>query len=286
MKTLIPHAACALALLLGGCASLARQAVLPGSYLKPPENRISENPRYQLLELQTADGNRFAAQFGAALDPTGQPLAETRSRPTVLFFYGNRMCLAASQGIFEDIRLMGANVLIPEYPGYGMSPGVASEHACYAAADASLRHLSGRSDVDPRRIIAAGFSIGSGPAVEVASREPVAGLILIVPITSVRQIGQDVAPWYLRWAVPSISRHVAFENIAKIPRVTAPTLLIRATRDQVTSSKRSDELAAATQAPLESIEVDTDHDGSWYAGKAHIQRWLRIHFPTDVPADR
>ena len=54
---------------------------------------------------------------------------------------------------------MGANVLIPEYVGYGLSTGDACEAGCYATADAAYQHLLSRSDIDPRRIVVAGASL-------------------------------------------------------------------------------------------------------------------------------
>lgn len=266
-----------LTLILSGCSSIAQRAVLPGSYLKAHQTIVAESPRYELLTLHTAAGTKIAAQFGAALDKSGQPMSG--NVPTVVFFYGNRMCLAASQGIFEDLRRMGVNVLVPEYPGYGMSEGIASERECYGAADAALSYLLRRHDIDRRRVVIAGLSIGCGPAVDLASRSQVAGLIIVVPLSNIREIGLDLAPWYLRWAIPSLAQHVSFDNRAKISRVDCPILMVRAAHDQVTSPKRSEELAAAVKKGLKSVIVDADHDGSWRAGRGEVERWLHTLFP-------
>lgn len=278
MKSITLIVVCGAVVLFSGCAAVARRAVLPGSYLAHPQNVVSENPQYELLALQTAAGTKIVAQFGVALDTSGQPLPRNSKRPTVLFFYGNRMCIAASRQIFEDLRRMGVNVLIPEYPGYGMSGGVASEQGCYAAGDAALHYLSNRPDVDPRHIVAIGLSIGCAPAIDVATRSTVAGVVLVVPLTSVRQIGRDVTPWYWHWAVPLLAHYVPFDNLAKISQVTAPILVVRAARDQVTSAKRTEELVAAAKTRIETISVDADHDGSWAAGRNEIERWLHAMF--------
>lgn len=284
LRAILPLSAAVAALVLTGCSTLARRAVLPGSYLKAPANVVAESPRYELLTLHTAAGTRIVAQFGPALDAHGQPQPDYARRPTVLFFYGNRMCLAASQEIFEDFRRMGANVLIPEYPGYGMSDGVASEQECYAAADAAMDYLAKRPDIDPRRVVIAGLSIGCGSAIDLSARKQTTGVIAIVPLTNTREIGSDVAPWGLRWAVPLLARHAAFDNLSKIPRVKAPILLVRATRDQVTSATRTAELIAAATAPLDEVAVDSDHDGSWRAARSDIARWLHTHFPPPAVA--
>lgn len=258
-----------------GCSSLGRRAVLPGSYGKGPDCVVPSSPRYELVTLQTRAAVKIVAQFGKALSDAGEPLADAADRPTVLFFYGNRMSIAASQEIVEDFRRMGVNVLVPDYPGYGMSDGVPSEQGCYDTADAALAYVSSRTDLRDRRVVVAGFSIGCGVAVDLASRTHAGGLILIVPLTNTREIGRDLMPWYLDWAVPGLARGAAFDNLAKLPRVRCPIVMVSATRDQVTSERRSDSLAALAVARLERIVVDADHDGSWRAARADIARSVR-----------
>ena len=274
-----------LASLFAGCASVAQRLALPGPFFKPPQSIVPPSPRYELVPLRTKDGTKIVAQFGAALDAKGAPLATPERRPTVLFFYGNRMCIAGSQDIFEDFRRMGVNVLIPDYPGYAMSGGSPSEQGCYAAADAAYGYLMSRADIDRRQIVAAGMSIGSGPAVDLASRERVAGLILIVPLLSTRAVGCDDLPWYLRWAVPLLAPYAAFDNLAKIPRVSCPILFVQANRDQVISARRSDELAAAVTAKMVRVVVDAEHDGAPKMGRKEIENWLQANLGLNSSPD-
>jgi pimeloyl-ACP methyl ester carboxylesterase len=91
-------------------------------------------------------------------------------RPTVIFFYGNGACLAYMGEVFNGFRRLGMNVLVPEYPGYGMSGGKPTEKGFYAAADAGYDYLAQRPDIDHDRIDAAGWSMGSAVAVDLASR--------------------------------------------------------------------------------------------------------------------
>jgi pimeloyl-ACP methyl ester carboxylesterase len=280
MKFVIIFVITSLAWLLGGCASIAQRAVLPGSYLKPPACTIPASADYELITLSTKTGTKIVALFGAALGKDGQPPPELSDRPTVLFFYGNQMSLAASRDIFADLRQMGVNVLIPEYPGYGMSEGKPSEKGCYEAADAAYAYLRQRADINQSKILIAGLSLGGGVAIDLANRERVAGLILVVPFANTRTVGHDNLPWYLRWTVPLLAPHAAFDNLAKIPRVSCPILFIQAKMDQLTSAKRSDELAAAITTETNRVTVEADHDGSWKLGRKEINDWLHTSFPT------
>jgi pimeloyl-ACP methyl ester carboxylesterase len=155
---------------LSGCASIARKVTLPGSYLPRTQAVVPASSDYELITLKLPDGTKIAAQFGAARLKTERRDADTPRPLTVIFFYGNRMSIAGSQGIFGDLRSMGVNVLIPDYPGYAMSEGVATERSIYATADAALDYLLRRADADPQRIVVAGMSLGAAVAVELAHK--------------------------------------------------------------------------------------------------------------------
>ena len=269
-----------------GCASIGQRAALPGSYLQVPQSTVPPSEHYELLRLTTTDGMNVVAQFGAALDPSGNPSSSSGRRPTILFFYGNRMCIAGSQGIFEDLRRMGVNVMVPEYPGYGMSDGSPTEQGCYAAADAAYAYLRGRSDVDPELIVPAGLSIGGGVAVNLASKMPVAALLLVVPFSRTADVGKDNLAWYFRWATPIFTRQVAFDNLTKIRRVTRPILIVEALADEMISSQRSDQLANAAPTKVTRVKVAADHDGAWEASKLQIEDWLHKTFPLQMASDK
>src|SRR5947207_11496100 len=137
------------------------------------------------------------------------------------------------------------NVLIPEYPGYGLSDGQASEKGCYAAAVAAYEYLVGRPDVDPSQIFVAGHSLGGAVAIDLASRRKVAGLITLSAFTTTRDMGAKVSPWLLRWAVPSVLSRCKFDNLEKMRSVSCPILLIHGTADTLVPFEMAERLAAA-----------------------------------------
>ena len=56
--------------------------------------------------------------------------------------------------------MLGCNVCLLEYRGYGHSDGSPSEDGLYLDAQAALDYLVGRPDVDQRKIIVFGRSLG------------------------------------------------------------------------------------------------------------------------------
>ena len=61
------------------------------------------------------------------------------------------------QGLYTSI---GCNVALLEYRGYGRSEGTPSEEGLCMDAQAALDYLVGRPDVDQRKIIVFGRSLG------------------------------------------------------------------------------------------------------------------------------
>jgi pimeloyl-ACP methyl ester carboxylesterase len=96
--------------------------------------------------------------------------------PTVIHFHGNGETVSDYLGEFEErITGMGANLLLAEYRGYGMSGGVPALAAMLDDVELIVR----ASGVPPERIVFFGRSLGSLYALHGASRYPgAAGLII------------------------------------------------------------------------------------------------------------
>jgi fermentation-respiration switch protein FrsA (DUF1100 family) len=178
----------------------------------------------------------------------------------MLFLYGNGTYMAGCQGLFEGLRRLGLNVLIPEYPGYGMSEGRPSESGCYAAADAAYAHLMNRSDVDHARIIVGGHSLGGAVAIDLASRGHGAALITLSTFTSTRDVLDAGIPRSLRCLAPLLAARCKFESIKKIPRVSCPIFIAHGTADTLVPPRMAERLAQAATAKVNRLTVEgADH---------------------------
>jgi fermentation-respiration switch protein FrsA (DUF1100 family) len=247
------------AYLLGGIVLYFLQPLLtfPGAYVHRQDATVEQSSDYELIRLQTADGHQIAAVFGKALDATGDVRPDADGRPTILFFYGNGDCVATSMELFQQFRQLGSNVFIPEYVGYPLSTGKPSEEGCCQTADAAYAYLFGRHDVDPNKIVILGRSIGSGPAVDLASRKRVAGLITISAFTSLDDMGRKVAPIYPTW--PLLRTH--FDNATKIGAVRCPILMVHGVADDFVPLSMMHELAGHATVPVSFLPVErADHN--------------------------
>ncbi len=122
-------------------------------------------------EFRTAAGDLVSACFGSALRSDGRPDPDSAHCPTLLFFYGQGGSIDGFRLWFQSFRKLGANVLMPDYVGFGRSGGQESEAGCYATAQAAYEYLRTRPDVDPRGIVIVGYSLGSGVATNLTARE-------------------------------------------------------------------------------------------------------------------
>jgi pimeloyl-ACP methyl ester carboxylesterase len=236
---------------------------------------------YELLELQTKTGERVVAVFGKALDEGGNVRADASSRPTLVFFYGNGMCLADFMGEVRKFRKLGANVIAPDYCGYGMSAGKPGEASFYATADACWQHLMSRDDVDKSRIVAAGWSIGAAVAIDLASRERVAGLATFSAFTSMTDMGRALLPWL----PTSLLRRHRFESERKLRDIEIPTLIVHGRGDQIIPFAMSQRLAKAARGKVTTLWLETDHNDLFDLGGDEILPLL-ARFLDDVPPRR
>lgn len=247
----------------------------PYSRMSAPANSAVDG---ELLTLTTSKGDKVAALFGGALTAERKAHPNAAHRPTVIFFYGNAMCLKDARQQFDDFRMLGVNVLIPEYAGYGMSEGDAGESSCYATADAAFDYLLTRNDIDPKKIIASGWSLGSAVAIDLAARKAVAGLVTFSAFSRMAEMGHSTFPIVPTFLVSFILSH-KFENMRKIADVKCPILVGHSRADSMIPYSMSDQLAAAATAPVERLTIENaDHGDFFDRGGEKVMRSIGAFF--------
>jgi fermentation-respiration switch protein FrsA (DUF1100 family) len=235
----------------------------------------------QLLSLTSPDGTKIAALFGRALSGPATERDDYQSRPTILYFYGNAMCMADARDLFMQLRLLGFNVIVPEYSGYGMSGGRAGEKGCYAAADAAYDWLVKNPDIDSHRLVSFGWSIGAAVAIDLASRRKLAGVAAFSPFTSMTEMGQRVVPWL---PVALILRH-RFDSIGKIGSISCLIFLAHGANDELVPPEMSARLAAAAGTRATRLVVPgAGHNDIFDTGGQRLLEQFR-QFVENLPRD-
>lgn len=189
-----------------------------------------------MLKLPDGHGGTVAALF----------LPNPSAKHVMWFFHGNAEDLGDIEPYLHEIQRHGFAVFAVEYPGYGYCSGQPSEAAIYAATKVGLEYLQKEQGITPERIIAFGRSLGGGPAVELASRRRLAGLILQSTFTSAFRV-------VTHWRILPFDR---FDNLRKMPRVTCPVLVMHGREDQVVPFNHGERLFAAAPGPKQKLWVN------------------------------
>jgi fermentation-respiration switch protein FrsA (DUF1100 family) len=164
-------------------------------------------------------------------------------RNVVLFFPGNGDFLAGRVSRFKGITVDGTGLVALSYRGYAGSTGAPSEDGLFR--DAAAAYAFATEHYDPRRIVAWGFSLGTGVAVAIASERPLGKLILEAPYTST----VDVAASLFRFAPIRLLMRDQFHSDERIARVTVPLLIMHGTNDPAIPIAFGERLFALAHEP-------------------------------------
>jgi pimeloyl-ACP methyl ester carboxylesterase len=209
-----------------------------------PYAQLSPPTASELVHLHAADGTPITGLFARSFhDPAHQP--------TILFFYGNAMCMTDAVDMSTIFRRHGPNVMLVDYEGYGMSGGKPSEQGCYAAAEAAYQHLLTRTDIDTRRIIPAGWSLGAAVAIDLAARHTAdpapAHIIALMTFSAFTSMTATAQHHYPIFPVSLMLIH-RFDSLSKIGRIHVPMLMAHGAKDDIVPYSMHAELVAAARA--------------------------------------
>jgi uncharacterized protein len=186
--------------------------------------------------------------------PGGEPLHGYTATPDagrelgywVLHLHGNADSAFSTgqQRNVQRLRERGFAVLAFDYRGFGPSPGEPSEAALYAGAEAGWQWLLAQG-VPPERIIIWGHSLGSGPAVKLATDHRAAALVTFGGFTSIPDMAVSEYPWLpVRWIIG-----VHLDSLQRIPQVKSPVVIVHTESDAVVPYANAGRLFAAAPAP-------------------------------------
>lgn len=243
---------------MGGAINVV---AFPAPQLPPAFYEEELLSRQDLVWLTTCENERI-------------PACHVRARGSSDFFTAPRMTLLYSHGNAEDLGLhldyidalarhTGADVFSYEYVGYSMSRlegREASEAGCLRSIDAAWRYCVEDLKIPTKRLVIYGRSIGSGPSVDLASRDEVkdcsyspkdaAGMLLQSPLESGARavIGPVVS--FIGYPFD------IFRNYEKIRKVTSPVAIMHGTADEVVPCANGKALHASLKNPYEPLWIE------------------------------
>jgi pimeloyl-ACP methyl ester carboxylesterase len=181
---------------------------------------------------------------------------------TVVHFHGNGETVGDYlEGFAARMELMGVNLLLAEYRGYGMSGG----EPRLAAMLEDIPAIVAASGVDPTRLIFFGRSMGSLYAAHAAALYPMAaGLVLESAIADpMERIPLRVEPWQLGVTHEEVRDEVErlLNQQRKLAVFTGRTLVLHTRNDDIVDVSHGERLYAWANEPKELVVFDRgDHN--------------------------
>lgn len=176
-------------------------------------------------------------------------LPNPNAKFTLWFFHGNAESLGDLEPFLRVLRAAGFSVFAFDYPGYGLSTGEPDEKSVYASARAARKYLREVAKVPPEQTILYGRSLGGGPAVQMATEERNAGLVVQSTFMSAFRV---VTRWRLLPFDP-------YQNLSKIDDIGCPLLVMHGRADEVIAFRHGEKLFAAAREPKRHFWVEGAH---------------------------
>ncbi|PYI20587.1 catalytic protein [Aspergillus japonicus CBS 114.51] len=209
---------------------------------KPQQFGITD---YEELHLPTPDGETLHALF---IRPTRKRLAQDL---TVMMFHGNAGNIGHRIPIAKILQeILGCNVLMLEYRGYGLSTGTPDEAGLKVDAQTGLDYLRQRAETKDSQIVVYGQSLGGAVAIDLVAKNQdkgaIAGLILENTFLSIRKLIPTVFP-PARYLARLCHQYWTSEDV--LPKITkVPILFLSGLKDEIVPPSNMTQLFAVCKS--------------------------------------
>jgi fermentation-respiration switch protein FrsA (DUF1100 family) len=189
--------------------------------------------------------------------------------PAILFFHGNAGDISHRTPIAQGLLAEGLSVLLLEYRGYGGSEGRPGEEGLALDAEAGMDFVEERAG-GADRVVVFGRSMGGAVAARLAARRKPGGLILEASFTSLEAMAR--ALYRILPAVLFRRLRGRFDTLLELRRVSAPTLVIHGTEDEIVPFRMGEELFASAPGRRVWLPVEGagHNDVYWRGGKPYF----------------
>ena len=216
----------------------------------------------QDVALKTADGLRLGAWY----------LPAAGGGPAVLVCNGNGGDRTGRAPLAAALHRAGLSVLLFDYRGYGENGGSPTEEGLALDAAAARDWLADRAEVDHRRLVYFGESLGAAVAVRLATQQhstyAPAAVVLRSPFTSLADVGRVHYPWLPLQRPLLLDR---YPSLAHIIGLTVPLLVIAGDRDTIVPTSLSRRLFDAAPEPKRFVLIPgADHNDPQLLGDGQM----------------
>lgn len=210
------------------------------------------------LVIDTPDKETLQGHYIPPRDSTGQA-------DSLVIGFGGNAWNGADVAAYLRQLYPDRHVVAFHYRGYRPSTGTPSAKALLA--DVTLVYDTAVDRAKPSKVMAVGFSIGSGVAAHLARSRQLDGLILVTPFDSLRSVAQSLYPWL---PVGPLFEH-EMDTAEALRSADVPVAIIAAGQDEVILAERT----GALRTQIRELSYDRTIQGA-----GHNDLYVRDDFKT------
>lgn len=242
------------------------------AFLYPPvranakaEERLRARPNAEQMTIPGENGEQYNGWF----IKNG-----TEKAGLILYFGGNGEESASRAESMAQLTgkemLAGFHFMCLDYPGTGHSTGQRDEESIYRMARAAWDQAAAREDVNPEKIVLAGWSLGTGTAVRLTDEKHPAGLILFAPYYNGGELVRSNIGELLQTSIPiplPIRNPYRSDHYAR--NIQTPVLVVAARDDRLVPYAQSQRLAGQFPA-AQLVSLETGGHGAMWQDQAAL----------------
>jgi len=220
----------------------------------------------------------FASTDGTKLHGWFMPARGKTAKGTIVFSHGNAGSIGHHLGFVMWLVESRYNVFMYDYRGFGKSEGAVDRRGMVEDVESAFDYVTSRPDVDSRKIISYGHSLGGAKSVTALAEKPVKDLKAIIidgTFASYQAMARIVGGQFGANLITDEFSPKDF--IAKITRT--PLLVVHGDLDEVVPFSQAKELFGLANEPKTMFEVKGGHHGDSLARdegayRKRVLQWL------------
>ena len=174
------------------------------------------------------------------------------NKPTLLYFHGNSFDIGERSYRIQKYIDQGWGVILLSWRGFSGNNGNPTELNLYKDAESALKWIDESTNIVKKNIVLYGESLGTGVAVEIATRYIFKSVVLEAPFTSIVDLAQK------RYKIYPAKFLVLdkFDNFSKINKIYSPLLIISGKKDEIIPYNHGQKLFLKANEPKKSVFID------------------------------
>ncbi len=175
-----------------------------------------------------------------------------KNLPLLVYFHGNSFHIGDRANRIKKYIDQNWSVLIVSWRGFAGTKGKPTEKNLYKDGEGTIRWISENTGFKLNQVVIYGESLGTGVAIELATKYQFLSVVLEAPFTSI----EDIAKKRYRIFPTKYLVKDKFDNYSKIDSLKTPLLVISGKRDEIVPHDHSIKLYEKAKVKKKCVFID------------------------------